>query len=184
MAYIQDNAWPLFWLTAAALLFVVWPLYTLVGYQLIYRRLRFALGDGYSKAATYAEATKGVAVDTSGAQLAYALRWRVYLCPAADILRADMVDQKEIVLTATIETQNPGVARIVLQSIFRQRLLGSVVARLKGMISKQPTDEKAGISSGDDIAASIKQLSEAVRELTAVVRHLPTTQARGKGKGK
>ncbi|MER8732712.1 hypothetical protein NKH28_23235 [Mesorhizobium sp. M1227] len=95
-----------------------------------------------------------------------------------------MVDQKQIVLTATIETQNPYVARIVLQSTFRQRLLGSVVARLKGMISNQPTDEKAVNSSEDDLSASIQQLSEAVRELTAVVRHLPTTQAKSKGKGK
>ena len=184
MAYVQANAWPLFWWSVAALLFVGWPLFTLVGYQLTYQRLRTALGDGYSKAAAYAEATKGVAVDTSGLRFAFALRRRVYLCSAADILRADLIDEKQIVLTGTIETLNPDVARVVLQTVFRQRKLGSVMARLKGMVSRQSIEEYAKTSPvDDDLAASIRLLSEAVRELTAVVRLPPSARTKGKGKG-
>ncbi|TPL21099.1 hypothetical protein FJ945_20515 [Mesorhizobium sp. B2-4-9] len=94
-----------------------------IGHQFAYQRLRTALGDGYSKATAYVEATKGVAVDTSGLRFAYAFRRRVYLCSAADILRTDLIDEKQLVLTGKIETLNPDVARVVLHTVFRQRKL-------------------------------------------------------------
>src|SRR5687768_12736026 len=43
MQYLQQNAWPIFWWSVAALLFVVWPASVWIRRSMIYRRLRAAL---------------------------------------------------------------------------------------------------------------------------------------------
>jgi hypothetical protein len=168
---IEANAAPLFWGTLLVLIFVVWPLSTLIRRQLIYRRLKAALSPGYYQAAAYAHASKGIAIDRSGSRFAFALRRRVHICAIVDILRVDYAfEQQGAVMALTVETRSPVVPRFVLQSVFRQSRMGSVAARLKALVIESRPSDALKSDMPEELTLAVRELSDAIRSLTDYLR--------------